>query len=245
MTRELLMIAGLLAATMSAQSQQPAFEVASIRPARSGGGMSSVRITPGQVLMENVSLRKCIALAYNVSEDQHYAIAGPDWLRSEVYDITAKFPPETPQEQVRMMLQELLADRFKLKLHHEFKEVPVYALVVGKNGAKLQESAPGTAGGFNMGPGHLMGRAAAMAALADRLSNASFQLGRPVLDLTGLTGVYEFTLVWAPDSAPEADASGPSLFTAVQEQLGLKLEALRGQVGVLVVDSMQRRPTEN
>jgi uncharacterized protein (TIGR03435 family) len=245
MTRELLMTAGLLAAAMSAQSQQPAFEVASIKPTHFGVRISSVRMTPGQVLMENVSLRKCIALAYNVSEDQDYAIAGPDWLRSEVYDIIAKFPPETPPEQVRMMLQELLADRFKLKLHHEFKEVPVYALVVGKNGAKLQESAPGTQGGFSMGPGHLMGRAAPITALADRLSNASFQLGRPVQDRTGLTGVYEFTLDWAPDSAPEADASGPSLFTAVQEQLGLKLEAQRGSAEVLVVDSMERKPTEN
>jgi len=245
MTRNLLMTAGLLEAAMSAQTQRPAFEVASIKPTGSGGGISSVRMTPGQVFMANVSLRKCIALAYNVSEDKDYAIAGPDWLRFEVYDIIAKFPPETPPEQVRAMLQDLLADRFKLKMHHAVKEVPVYALVVGKNGAKLQESARGTPGGFNMGPGHLMGRAAPITALADRLSNASFQLGRPVLDRTGLTGVYEFTLDWAPDSAPEADISGPSLFTAVQEQLGLKLEAQRGSAEVLVVDSMERKPTEN
>jgi uncharacterized protein (TIGR03435 family) len=158
MSRTLLAIAGL-ATAMSAQPQRLAFEVASIKPDKSAGGKSSVRMTPGQIYMENVSLRKCIARAYNVSEDQDYTILGPDWLRFEVFDIIAKFPPETPPEQVRMMLQDLLADRFKLKLHHAVKEVPVYALVVGKNGAKLQESAPGTPGGFSMGPGHLMGRA--------------------------------------------------------------------------------------
>jgi uncharacterized protein (TIGR03435 family) len=249
MSTKLLAIAGL-AAAMSAQSQRPAFEVASIKPNKSGGGMSSVRITPGQVFMENVSLRKCIALAYNVSENQDSAVAGPDWIRSEVYDIIAKFPPETPleqvrPEQVRMMLQELLADRFKLRLHRESKEVPVYALMVGKTGAKLQESASGTPSGFSMGSGHIEGRAASMAALADRLSNASFQLGRPVLDRTGLKGAYDFTLDWTPDGAQEADATGPSLFTAVQEKLGLRLEAQRGLAEVLVIDSMARKPTEN
>ncbi len=107
---------------------------------------------------ENTSLRKCIALAYNVSEDRDNAISAPDWLNFERYDIAAKFPAGTPLEQVRVMLQNLLADRFKLKLHRESKELPIYALVAAKNGPKLTESAPGTQGSIGMSQGHLSGK---------------------------------------------------------------------------------------
>ena len=96
-----------------------------------------------------------------------------------------------------------------------------------------------------MSEGRLTGRAAPMAALADRLSGPIFQLGRPVLDRTGLTGVYDFMLEWMPDSIAGADTSAPSLFTAVQEQLGLRLEAQKGPVEILVVDSMERTPAPN
>lgn len=198
-----------------------------------------MRPGPTELYLENTSLRKCIALAYNVSEDRDNAISAPDWLNFERYDIAAKFPAGTPLDQVRAMLQNLLADRFKLRLHRESKEVAMYALVTAKNGPKLAESAAGTQGSIGMSQGHLSGKGVPVAALADRLSGPVFQLGRPVVDRTGISGLYDFTLDWGSDD------STPSLFTALQEQLGLRLEAQKGSVEVLVVDSMERKPTPN
>jgi uncharacterized protein (TIGR03435 family) len=137
------------------------------------------------------------------------------------------------------MLQNLLADRFQLKLHRESKDAPIYALVVAKNGPKLKESAPGAQGSIGMSQGNLSARGVPVAALADQLSGPVFQLGRPVIDRTGISGIYDFTLDWASDD------SAPSVFTALQEQLGLKLEAQKGSVEVLVVDSMERKPSAN
>jgi uncharacterized protein (TIGR03435 family) len=227
----------VLSFATSAQSQS--FEVASIKPNTSENGRSSTRPGPTELYLENTSLRKCIAIAYSVSEDRDSAISAPDWLNFERYDIAAKFPAGTPLDQVRVMLQNLLADRFKLKLHRESKELPIYALVATKNGPKLTESAPGTQGSIGMSQGHLSGKSVPVAALADRLSGAVFQLGRPVLDRTGISGLYDFTLNWVPDD------SAPSLFTALQEQLGLRLEPQKGPVEVLVVDSMERKPSAN
>jgi uncharacterized protein (TIGR03435 family) len=226
----------------SARSQSPArpeFEVASIKPNTSENGRSSTRPGPTELYLENTSLRKCIAIAYNVSEDRDSAISAPDWLNFERYDIAAKFPAGTPLQEVRVMLQNLLADRFRLKLHRESKEVPIYALVAAKNGPKLNESAPGIQGSIGMSNGHLSGKGVPLSALVDRLSGSVFQLGRPVVDRTGISGLYDFTLDWASDD------SAPSLFTALQEQLGLRLEAQKGTVEVLVVDSMERKPSAN
>ena len=238
--KDILLLAAALAAI-----PRPEFEVATIKPNHSGGGRSSTRLTPGAVFIENAPLRKCIALAYDANEDRDDAIAGPDWLRFERYDIVAQFPPGTLLEQVRAMFQSLLADRFKLRMHTESRERPVYALVLGKKGPKLRESAPDARAEFNTSAGHLAVRAGTTAALADRLSSAVFQLDRPVLDRTGLEGAWDFTLDWIPESARDPDAAGPSLFTALEEQLGLKIEAQKGRVEILVVDSIERRPTAN
>jgi uncharacterized protein (TIGR03435 family) len=227
----------VLSFVASARSQE--FEVASIKPNTSENGRSSTRPGPTEIVLENTSLRKCISLAYNASEDRDNAISGPDWLNFERYDIAAKYPAGTSLEQVRVMLQNLLANRFKLKLHRESKEVPIYGLVAAKTGTKLVESASGTQGSIGMSNGHLAGKGVPLSALADRLSGPVFQLGRPVLDRTGISGVYDFTLDWIPDE------SAPSLFTALQEQLGLRLEAQKGSVEVLVVDSMERKPSAN
>ena len=226
-----------------AEAASPEFDVASIKPSKAGGGRSSVRLTPGALTMENVSLRKCIGIAYNVGEDKDYAFSGPDWLNFEIFDIAAKFPPDASGEQVEMMLQNLLAERLKLRVHRENKELPVYALVVGK-GPKMQRAAAGVGSRFSLGPGHIVGTAAPMSALADRL-----HLDRPVLDLTGLKETFDFTLEWTPDNLPGTpppdDAAGPSIFTAIQEQLGLKLETQRGSVEILVIDHAERVPTGN
>ncbi len=232
-------LSAIVALAFAATARSQSFEVASIKPNTSENGRSSTRPGPTELYLENTSLRKCIGLAYNVSEDRDNAISAPDWLNFERYDIAAKYPAGTSLDQVRVMLQNLLADRFQLKLHRESKEVPIYALVAAKNGPRLAESAPGIQGSIGMSNGHLSGKGVPVAALADRLSGPVFQLGRPVLDRTGFIGVYDFTLDRASDD------SAASLFTALQEQLGLRLDAQKGTVEVLVVDSMERKPSAN
>ena len=151
---------------------------------------------------------------------------------------------------MRPKLQSLLAERFKLSLHRETREQPLYALVVGKSGTKFQR-ANGNFGGLRIGRTQLTGSGATLEMLTTALAN---QLGRPVLDRTGLEGTFDFKLEWAAqagasplpggDALPPADANGPSIFTALQEQLGLKLESTKGSVEVLVIDHVER-PSEN
>jgi uncharacterized protein (TIGR03435 family) len=231
----LLALLGLM--TVAAQT----FEVASVKPNKSGRNPGSTSRSGGQMVFENTSLRECIAIAYGIAVDREYALLGPAWIGSERYDIVAKVPAETPREQVLRMLQALLADRFQLRLHREKKELRVYALTVARTGAKLKAVAVRD-GSFSFGPGHISGTAQSMAELADKLSRPFFGLGAPVMDSTGLTGVFDFTLEWAPDNA---QADGPSIFSAMQEQLGLKLEASKRLVEVLAIDHVERVPTEN
>jgi len=228
----------------SAQTR-PEFEVASIKPNKSEGGPSSVRATQNEVILENTSLRKCIATAYGVGEDRDYALTAPDWMRFQKFDIIAKFAPGTPRPQLQVMLQNMLEDRFHVKLHRETKQISVYALVVGANGSKLHESATGASGQVSMSNSSIVGKASPMQSLADHLSNAALQLDRPVIDQTGLKGNYDFKLEWTPDRVLNPDAVAPSLFTAVQEQLGLKLEPRKAPVEIIVVDSADKAPTEN
>lgn len=236
----------------AANASSRTFEVASVKVNKSGAGGAlsgrggSIRFTPGQVSMENVSLWKIIGSAYGVGEDKDYAMTGAGWLKDERYDVLAKFPPDTPRDELQTMLKNLLAERFKLTLHRETKELSVYALVVAKGGSKLREVEDGQTG-FNMGRGQIKAQKAALRPFADRLSQ---YLDRPVQDFTGLTGVFDFTLTWTPDaSVAPGDASepvsGPSIFTAIQEQLGLKLEARKGSIEVLVIDHAERIPVEN
>jgi uncharacterized protein (TIGR03435 family) len=260
----------------------PSFEVASIKPNRSGDMRFFISMAPGRFTATGATTKFLIEDAYDVKDFQ--VSGGPSWINSERYDIEAKEPdsvveelPKLPPEQrrkvLRSMVQSLLADRFKLKLTRGTKEMPVYALVVAKNGPKLQEAkpvdtqadAPSGPGGhphlpmMRMSPGELTGQGVALSFLASALSQ---QLGRTVLDQTGLKGNYDFTLKWTPeqgegmmlggpggggpppDSAPPPDTSGPSIFTAIQEQLGLKLETTKGPVEVLVIDHVEK-PSEN
>jgi uncharacterized protein (TIGR03435 family) len=225
----------VLTRTLSAQT----FEVASIKPNTSDSGRSSSKLTPGELFIENVSLQKCIALAYGISEDRGGAIVAPDWVGETRYDIVAKIPPDIHPEQARIMFQNLLAERFKLKVHWEDRETQIYALLPAKNGPKLQVPGSNEQRGVRESPGRLLGMGVPVSALADHLSGPKYQLGRQVVDRTGLQGNYDFTLDWS------ADPDGVSLFTAVQEQLGLKLEAQKGSMKVLVVNSMEKTPTEN
>ena len=226
-----------------ALAQHPEFDVASIRiaPPQPAGRTStrmSVNTTTteaGRLRYSNVSLKEIVGQAYRVPQ---YQISGADPLGFARFDIDAVLPAGASGEQVPPMLQSLLADRFKLALHHETKELLVYALIVGKNGPKLRraESATGISSDSNRTHWHVSAKTT-MAYFAEFLS---LRLERPVADATGLSGAFEITLDWAPDTAEQPGAddnpTGPSIFTAVQEQIGLKLEPRRGPVEFLVID---------
>ena len=187
-------------------------------------------------------LRGLIFSAYEVP---YWRLSGgPAWLETDAYDIVGTFPSNTSPDQVKLMLQTLFADRFKLAIHRETKDYPVYALVVGKDGPKLKAAADGKHGAKN-GGGHLELHHASVAGFATYLVNAT---DRPVVDMTGLEGYFDITLDWRPDTPQSAASSRndsrPSIYTAVQEQLGLKLEPRSAPVECIVIDHVER-PSEN
>lgn len=294
--------------SMLAQSESglPAFEVASVKPAEppaqgrrftplSGGpGTKSPARLEGTASMKTLLMR-----AYGV---KNYQVTGPAWMETERYEIAAKIPPGTTKEQVALMLQSLLMERFHLAVHRETKELPMYALLVGKNGPKLKESDPAAAAedekaaaegamsrprvtmgadGFPQIPADakipgsfaltlasgeftrtkLFARHETMEELADTIGG---YVSRPVKNLTELQGQYDFSLAFESDPLAEARAAGarptgassdgvppapaltgPPIFAAVQEQLGLKLEQRKGPVEMLIVDSLEKVPTGN
>jgi uncharacterized protein (TIGR03435 family) len=224
----------------------------------------------------NVSLKLLIQMAYGIRQD--LISGGPGWVESAGYDFDAKVAgpdvdalKKLTQEQRRSMLQPALAERFKLKVHSETKELPIYELVVAKSGAKLKEATAGDTyangikgsdgvgrgGMMRFGPGQLTAQAVPITSLANLLSQ---QLHRTVLDKTGLIAKYDLELNWTPDQGsapmfkgpegspqrpdPVPDSSGPSIFTALQEQLGLKLQSAKGPVETLVIDHVEM-PSEN
>ena len=251
MMRTLLAAGLILVYPPRAVFGQPAFEVASVKPNKSGDNSISIRRQPGgRVAVTNAPLKMLITFAYDLRE--HQLSGGPGWLSFERYDIVAKADNPNPSEaEMKLMFQTLLADRFQLKTHRETKELPVYAVTVGKNGPKLSKADPAGQGTqMSMGRGQLKAKKASIEQLAKLLGN---QLGRTVLDKTGLAGDFDFELTWTSDmpgplgpkeggvdGPPPADPAGPSIFTAIQEQLGLKLESQKGPVEILVIDSVER-----
>ena len=255
-----ILAAGTLVRAQPQSAPRPAFEVASIKPGDPNSQIFRLGSMPGgRFVANNASLKLLIQTAYDVRS--HQISEGPNWLDSAKFDIDAKPDSSAPipaglagATHMRLMLQSLLEERFKLKLHRERKEEPVYELVIANGGSKLQEATDSVKQqrrGLRMGRGQLSGTAAPVSILVNQLSQ---QLGRSVIDKTGLAGEYDFDLKWAPDSSqsqaglpdtePPPDPAGPSIFTAVQEQLGLKLESTRGPVEVLVIDSAEK-PSEN
>jgi uncharacterized protein (TIGR03435 family) len=225
----------------------PAFEVASVKPNKSGDGAWRFGTSHADITATNVPLQVLITNAYGVRD--HQISGGPSWLNSERYDVVAKQSgDDRSPTKTKQMLQTLLADRFQLRLRRETKELPIYALVIGKIGPKLHEADANPGAGMTYGKGRIKARRASMEQFAETLGN---QLGRTVVDKTRLHGDFAFDLEWTPDTsqpigpgtAPAA-ASGPSIFTAVQEQLGLKLEPQKGSVEILVIDHVER-PSEN
>jgi uncharacterized protein (TIGR03435 family) len=216
---------------------EPQFEVASIKPSTPRSrGPTIYNPTRERFAITSITTKSLIAYAYDVRDFQ--VSGGPSWVGSEEYDIVAKPQGEANNERVLAMARTLLAERFNLTLHHESREMPVLALVVSKGGPRLQPSV-GTGGPeVRGGRGRLVGRKVTMGLLAAQL--AGRVLGRAVLDRTGIGGEFDVNLEWTPES-PDP---GPSIFIALQEQLGLKLETRKGLVDVLVVDHVER-PSPN
>jgi uncharacterized protein (TIGR03435 family) len=236
----------------------PTFEVASVKPnligraAGEGSKREHADISPGSVNMRNVSLSSCVQWAYRVNEFQ---ISGPDWLGSERFDIVAKAGSPAPDQQMRLMLRALLADRFKLALHSETRALPVYVLVVGKNGPKFHRSeGEGESSMDSPAKSNVIGvfKKYSMQDLASLLSRQKMVNGL-VLDETGLAGRFDFTLdftSYVPKDPKDlknfkADDAMSAIFSAVQDQLGLKLDAKKRPVSILVIDHAERAPTEN
>jgi uncharacterized protein (TIGR03435 family) len=234
-----------------------AFDVASIKPASPNESAWHLLPTPDGYTGMNVSLRKLIELAYGVL-DGKLIIGGPPWIDSVKFDLEAKFDPalvpnlkDLTYRQRADMLQPLLADRLKLKIHHEPRDFAVFLLVVDKHGPKLHESTPPDTGNPGFGidctfrnkSGSLTAQGCQASSLTGLLQSAA---GRIILDRTGLTGHYNMELHWTPDNATvdASSESGPSIFTALQEQLGLKLEPSTAPLDVLVIDSAEK-PSEN
>jgi len=221
----------------------PRFDAATVKANHSGTGVDHIQIGGGSVTLQNVSLKRLIGMAHGVQEGRSYLFSGPDWLDFENFDVLAKYPADTPNAQVLQMLQRELEERFSLRLHRETKEFSAYALVLTKGGPKFHATArPGGAHRFSMQNGHAVGSAITMGMFGDRLSRPDFGLDRPVVDQTGLTGAYDVTFDWKPG---EPDTPSASLFTAIQEQLGLRIEARKIPLEVLVVDHSERVPKEN
>jgi uncharacterized protein (TIGR03435 family) len=213
-------------------------------------------------IFENFDLASLVTMAYNIPR---YRLSAPDWLPTSKFDIVAKIPPGATREQYRLMLQNLLAKRFKLALHHDTKEIPIYELVVAKNGPKLKESPEDPAvAGAGLQPPPLMsspprGYSGSVVMQCTKCSMELFitrlagQLGTPVTDATGLQAKYDILLHWSglqPSTASEplaAEAANaePTIFDAVQVQLGLKLVKKNDPVDMLVIDHLEKLPTQN
>ncbi len=257
------------------------FEVASIKPSEPSPA-NQIRIgmgaDAGVLRYTNVSLKDCMRVGFRVKDFQ---IEGPDWLDSTRFDIVGKLPAGSAQDQIPEMLQSLLADRFKLTLHRETKDHAIYALIVGKGGAKLKPSeiaADGGAPGPQAGRGgpprggmsvsvdgagaHLQAPSATLAMLSEMISRFS---ERPVVDMTGVAGQYNFDLVFSPETlrgvrqaaggaipppgqgaghADNPEAPSGSIYDSVQKY-GLKLDPRKAAMEVLIVDHIEKSPTEN
>ena len=230
----------LLTAAILLPAQE--FEVASIRPARQDGNRDSDTYQ-GRFVTHNLTLRRLIAKAWDVDESE--ISGGPNWIDSDSFDINAKIPEEyahwTP-DQFRHMLQSLLADRFQLRIHREPREVSALTLIVAKGGPKMTPAKPGQDDDdISSKDTHLKATNVTMAVFAKRLSLEP-DIGKHVVDKTSLTGRYNFDLDWAPARALSDDR--PGIFTALQQQLGLKLESARVSIQAVVIDRAEK-PSDN
>jgi uncharacterized protein (TIGR03435 family) len=245
-------IAFLIAlALCPAFAQQPAapprFEVASVKRVEPQGGPGDIPrnmdSSPGHFAMRNVPLRFALEWAYDVKD---YQLSGPEWIKNEErYDMFATAPGPASEAQMKLMLQALLNERFQMKVHRETRDLSVYALVPGKGAAKVKRISSDDVPGLSGGQTGVLFHNQPLSRLTFLLSR---RMDRPVLDMTGLDGSYDYTIDisglngFNPQSIAD---SGPSIFTAVQTDLGLKLESRKAPIEFLVIDSANKVPTEN
>jgi bla regulator protein BlaR1 len=253
MNRQLPLTFSLLAAGVAASAQElppvptaRTFDVASIKPSSPDGGTETRRYPGGRFTASGVTLKALIQRAWNVKSFQ--VVGGPAWVNSQRYDVNAKaaLDGNLSGDQLMPLIQALLVERFHLRIHRETRELPIYSLVLGKSGAKLQPTTTATGPTWSKTSGLLTGQKISMEMFATDLLEP--QLDRVVTDHTGIKGEFDVRLTWTPvdidandaDSPLPANPDGPSLFTAIQEQLGLKLEATKGPVEVLVIESVEK-----
>jgi uncharacterized protein (TIGR03435 family) len=251
MLRVVVFSLGLLACGVVRAQQTTAaptvFAVATIKPSAADGpaNMTGIQIRGNRFATEGTTFLDVFKYAYDIHPSQ--LVGGPEWLRTEKFDILAD--PETEKRpsssQMKAMVQQLLMDRFHITMHHEQKLLSVYALVKTKEEPKLTASAAETSGipvvGYSP-HGELQLGNATMTNFATFLQR--FVLDRPAVDKTGIPGRFDLVLRWTPDGAQEEAAAPPGLFTAIQEQLGLKLEAMKSATDVLVIDHAEQ-PADN
>ena len=232
--------------------QAPTFDVASVKPEQITGDLYFAnlgRIAHGELNMANVTLSEAVRFAWNINNDAQ--VSGPDWIKSKEirFKIDAKAAPDTSRDQILLMLQTLLTERFQLQTHLEQREIAHLELMPGKKELRIHPADPAADASRNSnGYGHLVSSGMTMGALTTILSRF---LRQPILDRTGLTGPYALDLQWTPEPRTPAEAAafdpaaGPSIYAAVQEQLGLRLEAKKTPLPVIVIDHAERVPSGN
>jgi uncharacterized protein (TIGR03435 family) len=258
----LILMAAVGLAFPQTETLRPKFEVTSVKPNTRGGPGMTIRLSPnGRLDVEDITVRQLIRIAYGILDSQ--ISGGPGWIDSDHFDVSAKAENNVTFEQMRPMLQSLLSDRFQLTVKNNTKELPVYALVVAKGGIKFAQSGPESCvtprpdapipdgkppvfcGAIQMRRGKLDASGISMTQMVRVLTDFG-NLGRPVVDNTGLTGKFDIHLEFAPDEAaageppPPVDPAIPAIFTALQQQLGLRLESAKGPVEVLVIEHVER-----
>jgi len=246
----------------NAVAQQPAptlpvYDIVVVKPNNSLSHGMSMDMDEATLRAQNVSLKHLLVNAYGIREGLMFGL--PGWANSSRFDVTAKVSDpdlktlrSLSRQQRQAMIAALLADRFHLKMHTEIKTLPVYELVIAKGGPKLKTTIlppPGAENSDPLGYGNWDVHGTAMTAtgvtLSDLAMNLTFPLDRTVINKTGLTGRYDFRLQWTPDGVATAPTDAPpDLFTAIEEQLGLKLQAAKGPVETLVIDHVEQ-PTAN
>jgi len=253
--------AGLLIAASACaawgQPVRPEFDVASLKPVILDGADTYTAnlgtYRNGVLTQTNTTLAECLRFAYDITSDD--LVSGPEWIKSKMvrFDILAKTAPETPRGQALLMLQKLLEDRFKLVLRREPRVLSYYALTAPNGASKLKPAQePPAEGEVKLWLGQMRHNHMSMLMLATLISRFT---RTPVVDQTGLPGAFEVKLDWArdnsvpaaaaPGAAPAEPPDGPSIFEAVQKQLGLKLEKRKGPIDVLVVDRAEKTPLAN
>lgn len=251
-----MLFAATAAFGQTADAPVPTFDVASVKSSQPGAGgerrgRENIQVTPGTVTMRNVNLKSCIRWAYHVTE---YQVTGPAWIDSERYEIVGKATGPANEEQLRLMVQALLQERFKLAVHRQTKELSAYVLVVGKGGLKVQESKTEGESSIDINQKQMSVNVqrTPVSQLADMLGNV---LRAPVVDQTGLKGRYDVTLnvaKYAADMAAQGKSidNGPMdpfalISMILQDEFGLKLEAKKMPLDMVIVDHAEKAPVEN